>query len=84
MARDAKISLQPDQTLTEVNEVEISDSNARGRDPSAISLLNQKTGTPSKIRSQEPSHFVESTHQRCAGVTSIISRNLSSTFGSTW
>ncbi len=32
MARDAKISLQPDQTLAEVNEVEISDSDARGRD----------------------------------------------------
>ena len=29
MARDAKISLQPDQTLAEVNEAEISDSNAR-------------------------------------------------------
>jgi len=32
MARDAKISLQSDQTLAEMNEVEISDSNARGRD----------------------------------------------------
>jgi len=32
MARDAKIFLQPDQTLAEVNEAEISDSNARGRD----------------------------------------------------
>ena len=54
MARDAQISLQPDQTLAEVNEIEISDSNARRRDPSAISLLNQKTGTPSKIRLKEP------------------------------
>jgi hypothetical protein len=54
MARDAKISLQPDRALAEVNEVEMSDSHARGRDPSAISLLKQKTGTPSKIRLKEP------------------------------
>jgi hypothetical protein len=54
MARDAQISLQPDQTLAEVNEAEINDSNARGRDPSAMSLLNQKAGTLSKIRSKEP------------------------------
>jgi hypothetical protein len=32
MARDAQASLQSDQTLAEVNKVEISDSNARGRD----------------------------------------------------
>ena len=32
MARNTKISLQPDQILVEVNELEISDSDARGRD----------------------------------------------------
>jgi len=42
MARDAQISLQPDQTLAEVNEIEISDSNARRRDPSAIEPLETR------------------------------------------
>jgi len=45
MARDAKISLQPDQTLAEVNEVEISDSNARGRDRGSTITIFRLTGS---------------------------------------
>jgi hypothetical protein len=46
MARDAKISLQPDQILAEVNEVEISDSNARCAPNRVASWLMQFAAIP--------------------------------------